>query len=304
MPTGITRTPNAIDRNASSANRVRRNFQRLADGAAVGTIKVTAPISNAGGSISLTLNSAGGLYNNSGLSVKLADTSLVESSSGLAVNPATAGGLQVSSGLLVRGFRTSATSPLATDGDDYYDTAKEIPYIQSAGVVQSVSGKLYATLADSSPVANTTIETILNNAFTFPANFFTAGKTVRIYASCLFGATGISPSSPNLAVKVKIGTTTFSTESYPVVTTSGARVSFEIITVCRTTGVTGSFGRSGFALGEGAVGGTGIVLSAVGGSPVTMDTTTTQTVTITAQWSVADPTDTIVLHQLTIEALN
>jgi hypothetical protein len=86
MPSVGPHKPNPIDRNANSANRMRRNFQRMSQGALNSTIAVIAPITNSGG-IGLNVNSTSGPAVASGaLKILLDGTTLGQSASGLKVN--------------------------------------------------------------------------------------------------------------------------------------------------------------------------------------------------------------------------
>lgn len=86
MPSVGPHNPNPIDRNANSANRMRRNFQRLSQGALTSTVSVVAPITNSGG-IGLNYSSTSGLAVVAGaLKVLLDGTTLAQSASGLKVN--------------------------------------------------------------------------------------------------------------------------------------------------------------------------------------------------------------------------
>ena len=73
----MSSTAIGFDRNANSLNRSRRNWQRLAIGAATGTINTSTPIINVGGTISLLIDPNGALQATSpGLGVKVDGTSI------------------------------------------------------------------------------------------------------------------------------------------------------------------------------------------------------------------------------------
>lgn len=291
---------NSLDRNASSANRTRRNFQRLTKSSALGSIVVTPPLNNSGGVISLNINAAGGIYNNSGLSIKLADTSLVTNSSGLAVNLAANGGLETSSGVLVRGFRTSVTTTLVADGDTYYDTALNAPFVQVDTITQAIGGKLFANTANSATLSNVTALTPFNVTYTLPANYFTVGKTVRVYFIGEFTTTGTKTMLVNLYFN---GHFVGGPNSTPVASTN-ARIAIECDVTCWTTGTSATFGRCGLFFQENQVNSSANVLGPVGGSTITADTTVAITVQVQAQFGAGSTSESIFLHQLIVEAIN
>lgn len=319
-----------LDRNAGDQLRFRRNAQRTNDGSMLHAIPVTAPLSIDSGSLAVTLATAGGIQNASGLAIKLADTSLALSVPGLAVKLANNSGLTISSGVTivldavttttsglalgangirVRGFATNASAPSLSNGDVYYDTAKGWAVLQETGVPSVLSGRVYVTTANSATVSNTITETDVESGFTFPANFFTVGRVVRITLVGEF-STKVAPAgsfSPRLILKDGSGTRVqVSNPSFaPAGSDTNARWSTQFTLIGSTTGATGTLGRIGFLAIEDQSNtlAAGLILPGAGGTTMTIDTTKTQTVVVSIQFATANAANSAFLHRLIVEVL-
>lgn len=270
-----------IDPNASSPNRIRRNFQKLASQAGSATINtVGTPLVLAGGNLSLSF-----------------DNSLILSGSALSVHLNASGGIINSGGLLVRGFRTAASNPMTTDGDTYYDTAYTAPFFREDGIAMAIGGKVYQAGGNSNTITNVSSGTFTlpNGSFVFPANFFTLGKSVQVQV--------------NVSVTAPIGTTAafqfgFNGVTYlqPVNYTvasnnlAGARAYVSVIFTCRQVGTAispvtsigtgGTLGRVGLGITETQNGVGGSSIQAPGGGVVDgFDCTIPETVYLAGSFS-------------------
>src|SRR5580700_8140234 len=157
--------PNKLDRNASSPNRIRRNWQRFVkDGGLSGALTPgDTSLKLIGANLAVNVEPNGGLQTlSSGLGVKLAPN----------------GGLEnTTNGILEYGFRSATSTPLINDGDTYYDTTYTAPFFQEVGIAMAIGGKVYQAGGNSNTVSNTSSGTFTlpNGNFTFPPNFFTLG---------------------------------------------------------------------------------------------------------------------------------
>lgn len=204
--------------------------------------------------------------------------------------------------LYVQGLQQLSSDPGSPiDGETWYNTTAQSPRFQQKGKTLGDVGLYFANTTSSSSVSNTTSPTVLNVTATLPANFFTVGKAVRINCTLDYSAnTGVTLSS-----SMQMGGVTVAT--LPVTAAgavSGARVFFEGVYCCRTTGVSGTFGRSGYVLGENQTGGANTSVGASGGTTVTIDTTSAITIQVTVTWSAASSANTVLLHQMSVEVLN
>lgn len=153
---------------------------------------------------------------------------------------------------------------------------------------------------DTVTVANTASETTLSGtgvgSLTLPANFFILGRSVRFRGLGYHSSTG----NPTITFKVKFGSTVLET----ITGTSGNGTNdgfeFDGIITCRTTGSSGTLQSQGKYQELHTSG-----LNQGGGntSTVTINTTTSQTVSITVQWGTANSGNTISLTNFILERL-
>ena len=122
-----------------------------------------------------------------------------------------------------------------------------------------------------------------------PANSLVAGRTYRIklkgYASGINGDTS--------TIKVKIGTTELvsSTGAWQTLTDIGFTLEFDF--TCRTTGATGTIAGNGYSLVSGGQGFSTVSMRALLAGTDTINTTASQDIDLTYQWSSANTGNTI-----------
>lgn len=256
-------------------------------------------LSSGGLAVNLATNS--GLQVSSGLLLKLTDTSLVLASTGVAVNPAVSGGLDVSSGLRVKGFRTASSSPIAADGDTYYDTTNKAAYHRDGSLVERFGGVYYSSIAASSTVTNTTTETALDSTASIPANFFTPGKVCRLRAAGTYSTTG----TPTLLIGVRLDSTTGNFIGGLTFTCSNnaniLRWWIEVDVTCQVGGASGTMGRAGCEFVEFAPGPN--VFQPLGFAPFSIDMTAAHNFVLTAAWGAASTSNIAVAQQVMCTAL-
>lgn len=171
--------------------------------------------------------------------------------------------------------------------------------------------------ADGTAIANTTTETIIFPNITIPANFLQDGRILRLTLYGKHSTTG----TPTLTFAARWGGV-----SGTVIAQSGAMVcgsavsnamfKIELIIQVRSNGATGTVFATGDAiLGEDAAAtvGSATNASAVGflgsagvASPaaVTVDLTSDAALSITADWSAANASNTLTGNNYVLEALN
>lgn len=201
----------------------------------------------------------------------------------------------VSSGSQIR--LAASTSTGSTEGDiSNYSTQKCITaYVD--GVLQYDTRTLFSQTATGT-VANTTTETTIVGSGTgtmvLPANFFLTGKTIRVRGYGFHSSTA----SPTLNLKIKLGSTVIcSTGAHTHHNASNGYFEFEAIITCRTTGGSGTV----FAQGK-FFDATDLVPMGTTAA-VTVATTSSQTVGVTATWGTASASNTISCTNLTLEVL-
>ncbi|MBI4044777.1 MAG: hypothetical protein HY392_03650 [Candidatus Diapherotrites archaeon] len=160
-----------------------------------------------------------------------------------------------------------------------------------------LEGLLYANTSDSSAIANTTTETNFDTSYTLPADALTTGKVLKIKAQGKYSSTA----TPNLNLRIKYGSTTLvQSGSVNVVNTaSNQGWLVEGTIIARTTGSTGTAMATGYFHN-----GRNNNMPLTNAGATTIDTTTANTLQVSAQWNTASPSNTITLENITIEALN
>ena len=151
-------------------------------------------------------------------------------------------------------------------------------------------------------VANTTTETAFASSGSIPANTLAAGSVVRIK---LWGTYGTTVVSPNLTGKLKIGSQALLNTGAlsAAINLSNAGWFADASIVVQSIGGSGVIDAQGFAEFASAAT-TGLSVNVPNTSTFTVDTTTTQAITVTIQWSAANAANTITLRQMIVEVLN
>lgn len=152
-------------------------------------------------------------------------------------------------------------------------------------------------------VTNSAVETgIVSNtgsgSYVLPANFFTVGKSLILRGK----GTHSSPGGAQITIRVKFGSTVIMTTG---TVNSGvdtdAQFEIEAFITCRTVGASGTVMGQGFYNENGS---TPTVFEMTNTTTTTIDTTASQTVSITAQWDSASTSRSISMTNFYIEVLN
>jgi len=166
-----------------------------------------------------------------------------------------------------------------------------------------MSGETTVTAAsDTNLIANAGVGTK-----TLPANFFVAGKMVKIKVRGIL--TAGSGGTSDLSIKIKLGSTSLGTAKVDNLSTSTVYgFDFEGFIVCYTTGGSGTVKATTdftYASNTDGAGGTGRNIDYTGvGSTTTIDTTASQAITVTAAWDSTSGSPTITAGIAYIEILN
>ena len=229
------------------------------------------------------------------------------------------GGTPSSSFLLHKASTTASSSgrvPAGALGDfslnegDYWNDSTQkanIDFID--GINQARVGCIFTQTADAT-VANTTAEVTLVGSgvgtTTLPANFFVAGKTIRVNASGYFSTAGTG--SQTLEMRVRLGgisgTVVLDTSAHVASTAYTSRL-WQVagIITCRTTGGSGTVFSQGIFISSTSATAAAIV-DMENSTTTTIDTTAAQQIVVSADWNSAAAGDTITCTDLSIEVLN
>lgn len=149
-------------------------------------------------------------------------------------------------------------------------------------------------------VTNTTTETNFSPTYIAAASGLTVGRVIRVTARGIYSTLGTSPG--NLTVRVKLGSTVICSNGGPgataAMTNKGWQIQCDIIVA--TTGVSGTVEGQGYNLLN-TSSSTAQVLDLENTTTVPIDITQSQTVQISAQWSVASASNAISIRQFIVE---
>lgn len=172
---------------------------------------------------------------------------------------------------------------------------------------ESLTGCLFTQTADQT-VTNTVSETSIVGTgvgtATLPANFFVAGKTVRIRIGGVYSTPALGAS---LVVKVKLGSTAIASVTTTSLLGGASSLEFdgEAIVTCRTTGASGTVAVHGDIEYSITTAG-GIALDSLnnGGATATVDTTTSKLFDVTVTWDTNTASRIVKSTVCSLEALN
>ncbi|RKY30311.1 MAG: hypothetical protein DRP74_07290, partial [Candidatus Omnitrophota bacterium] len=206
---------------------------------------------------------------------------------------------------------TAGTPSEAVEGDVWYDDIKDAIAMKISDVNQYYIGHLKSNTSTTQAV-NTTSETVLFT-YSLPADFFTSEKTLKLTGYGLV-STKSSPAG-TLTLRIKYGSGTI---GIPLIPPLGAIPmlpdlddlgwSIDVLITCRTAGTTGTVMVRGWIR-------TGVnvydtyhvsIVSSVTNpeNTATINTTTANNLTLTAQWETAHASNNLRLLTGVLEALN
>lgn len=198
---------------------------------------------------------------------------------------------------------TQQTTPGSlSDGELFYGTQKTLSGNLN-GITHRFVGCLFVQTADVT-VSNTTTETTLAGSgigtLTIPANFFVAGKTLRIRAVGYYAQTA----TPNLNFRVKLGSVTVALTATQAVGGSGnCTWQVECFITCRATGSTNTLSAQGLNVRASNSAVSGVVPMA-NAALLSVDTTVSQLIDFLCQWGAASASNICVCSHLMVEALS
>lgn len=200
---------------------------------------------------------------------------------------------------------TAPTSP--NEGDMWVDSTQKAVLMYADGIKQSAPGTLFTQTADKS-VSNTTTETTIVGTgvggLTLPANFWVAGKTIRVTMSGVYSTVAVT--GDTVTIKVKYGTTVLASKATTALVTGGTNLFWasEVIVTCRSTGATGTVQVSGGVIYQ--IAGSATVEDELnnGVATTTLDTTASGLFDITITHSAANGSNTVKSLVGTFEVMN
>jgi len=203
-------------------------------------------------------------------------------------------------------FNTAAAGT-TNEGSLWSDSTQKAVQQYVNNIEATLSGVIFTQTADKS-VSNTTTETTIVGSgvgtLTLPANFFVAGKTIRVTMSGVYSTVAVT--GDTVTVKVKYGTTVLASKATTSLVTGATNLFWEseILVTCRTTGATGTVQVSGGIRYQ--VAGSVIVEDELNNTvaTTTLDTTSSGLFDITVTHSAADASNTVKSLVGAFEVLN
>jgi hypothetical protein len=166
--------------------------------------------------------------------------------------------------------------------------------------VEDGASKDVFTATAATTVANTVTETTLfgsgEGSLTLAADYFTAGRSLRIHMRGQLGTTG----TPTINIKVKLGSTVIASMGATALTgVTDVEWMLDVLLTCRSAGASGSFIAGGlFDYDDGSE------ISLSSGTAVSVDTTASQTLDVTITWGTADASNTITTQEAIVEMVD
>lgn len=201
---------------------------------------------------------------------------------------------------------TSPTSP--NEGDMWSDSTQKAMIAFSDGIKQARPGVIFTQTADQTVTNTVTETTILGTGVgtkTLPANFFVAGKTIRLRVGGIYSTPALA--TPSLIIKVKYGSTVVATVTTTALLSGATNLAFdgEVLITCRTTGGSGTVMVHGdIEYATGVAGTIAVDPLNNAGATTTIDTTASNALDVTVQWDTNTTSRIAKSTVCTIEVLN
>jgi hypothetical protein len=207
--------------------------------------------------------------------------------------------------ILILDTKNTSGDPTGVNGAMYYNSnSQSFRCYQNGGWRSCINGPVYANTSAGTAVSNTTTETNLLSGYTIAANDCVPGRTYRVTAKGIYGTAG---TAPTLNIKLKLGTTVLATTGATTTkaSTTNRQWMLSADVICITTGASGSVEAAGsfvYTTAANAAASSDVHWEMANTATVTVDTTTAQALTISAQWGTANASNTITVRQLIIES--
>jgi hypothetical protein len=189
-------------------------------------------------------------------------------------------------------------------GLEAFDATQQKPtYVaQSSGLVEWASSAIFTQTATTT-ISNSTSELTLfstgRGSLTLPANFLTVGKTLKVR---LIGWVNAS-SNPDLTLKLKYGATNISNDTHTMSSTdNNSMFTLDYLITCRTVGASGTVFAQGTVTYE-RTDDLHQILNAKTAT-VTIDTTASNTIDLTGQFSSASVNNNVNITNAIVEVIN
>jgi hypothetical protein len=203
--------------------------------------------------------------------------------------------------ILVLDNKSSSGDPTGVNGAMYYNASSHSFRCYLDGEWQNCGGLTYAnTSTTGNTFGNSNAENNYASNYTLPANYCQPGRVIRVMAHGSYKSTGAN----SLTMRAKFGSTTIGTSSgNPGTAAADREWKMTYLITCTATGVSGTVEGQGSFTAFNNSSGAASEFEMFNTATVTVNTTTTQVLQLSAEWSVANASNTTTLRQLVIEGI-
>lgn len=205
--------------------------------------------------------------------------------------------------LVVDSYSGAGDPTGGVNGAMYYNSAKGKLRCLEAGTWANCTPTVVAntTVPAGNTVANTATETSFTNTYNIAANDCIPGRVYNVVARGVYGTT---TTAPTLLMKLKLGTTVLTQTGGGTALNTTANMTNQQWTlradiICNTTGASGTVEAQGmFERATSNI--ANAPWSMINTAPITVDTTTAQSLQISAKWNTANAANTITMRQFIV----
>lgn len=140
------------------------------------------------------------------------------------------------------------SSGVSANGAFWNDSTQNSLATYDSSIKQIIPGIIFTQTADKTVASSTSETSIVGTGvggLTLPANFFVAGKTIRVTMSGVYSTVAVT--GDTVTVKIKYGSTVLASKATTALVTGGTNLAWfsDVLITCRSTGASGSVQVSG-----------------------------------------------------------
>lgn len=192
-------------------------------------------------------------------------------------------------------------------GGIYYNTNQKAIRYMVQGTSETFTGGLWTKTVPSTVTATTTETDLLGTGFgtlLLPANFWVAGKTIRVHLEGLISDDAATPGTHTFAAKLDAVSIAATAANTPTVGLTNKHWDMDVTLTCRSTGASGVVVGAGSFRYENTLAAGYWGLTKTEATLATVDTTQADTLAVTLTNGTNDADNIFVTQAATVEVLN
>lgn len=192
-------------------------------------------------------------------------------------------------------------------GSIYYNTSQKAIRYMVQGTSETFTGSLWTKTVPSTVTATTTETDLLGTGFgtlLLPANFWVAGKSIRVHLEGLISDDAAAPGTHTFAAKLDAVVISSSAANTPAVGLTNKHWDMDVTLTCRSTGASGKVVGAGSFSYENTLSAGYWGLIKTEATIATVDTTQADTLAVTLTNGTNDADNIFVTQAATVEVLN